>query len=147
MRWKMLEPEFVISCFFNGCAEAIRTLGVLWAPINIIIDKFEREMALFIQDLLDEHCTLTLGQIRDKLLHNLQHHLHFLRPHSPFLNPIEECLSKLKTLVKRKSVLACGPLLEYIAECISHIAMENCQGWVDHSISFFRQCTNSQEIN
>ncbi|CEP13710.1 hypothetical protein [Parasitella parasitica] len=37
-----------------------------------------------------------------ELFKNSNHHMCLLPPYSPFLSPIEECFSKMKTLVKRK---------------------------------------------
>ncbi|CEP07258.1 hypothetical protein [Parasitella parasitica] len=82
-----------------------------------------------------------------ELFKNSNHHMCLLPPYSPFLNPIEECFSKMKTLVKRKPHLKGSKnLIEHIKQSTFEVTQENCKGWIDHSINFFRDCTEKKEI-
>ncbi|KAG2213201.1 hypothetical protein INT47_011350 [Mucor saturninus] len=97
----------------------------------------------FVMDNASIHKTPAVKE----LLKNSNHQMCLLPPYSPFLNPIEECFSKLKTLVKRKPNLkGKEELVEHIRQTIHQISEENCQGWIDHSIQFFGDCTERKEI-
>jgi transposase len=61
----------------------------------------------------------------------------YLPPYSPFLNPIEEFWSKIKAGVKRDCLTSTDNLSARIAESAKRVSVEDCQGWVRHSISFF----------
>lgn len=75
------------------------------------------------------------------LFEGSRHRIALLPPYSPFLNPVEECFSKLKTLVKRKPGLTPSQLREHIRESTNEITTENCKAWVEHSIKFYSRCS------
>ncbi|CEP15855.1 hypothetical protein [Parasitella parasitica] len=100
------------------------------APHNFVMDNARIHTAPIVKDLFQ----------------NSRHKLHLLPPYSPFLNAIEECFSKLKTLVKRKPGLTGEAFLKHISECSNEIARENCKAWVEYSIQFFSDCLNNKEI-
>lgn len=88
----------------------------------------------------------TANLIKDFFKYYTRHRVHFLPSYSPFLNPIEETFSKLKGLIKRKPGLTTTELVQHIGDASRQICRENCQGWVDHSISFFDKCLREEEI-
>ena len=81
-----------------------------------------------------------------ELFTNSVHQLLYLPGYSPFLNPVEECFSKLKTLVKRKPGITQNELLDHIRDAANRITVENCRAWVEHSYSYFEDCLQSKPI-
>jgi transposase len=69
----------------------------------------------------------------------------FLPPYSPFLNPIEEFWSKLKAGVRRNKLDKEDSLSPRILESAKHITPQYCQGWIRHSISFFKRCLDLEK--
>ena len=57
----------------------------------------------------------------------------FLPPYSPDLNPIEEALSKVKTVVKASQARARGALDSAIAAALKTITLQDILGWLGHS--------------
>lgn len=64
----------------------------------------------------------------------------YLPPYSPFLNPIEEFWAKVKTGVRRDCLTVKGNLSERITEAAKLVTIEDCQGYIRHSMSFFDRC-------
>lgn len=94
-----------------------------------------------------DNASIHKSPVVKELFKNSNHQMCLLPPYSPFLNPIEECFSKLKTLVKRKPNLrGSEKLIEHIRQSTYEISQENCKGWIDHSIQFFGDCTEKNEI-
>lgn len=113
--------------------------------VKSVIEALDRNNAAphyFVMDGASIHKSAPVKELFKKS----KHKLHLLPPYSPFLNPIEECFSKLKTFVKRRPGLASDAFLNHISESSHQIATENCQAWVEHSISFFSDCSQSKEI-
>jgi transposase len=57
----------------------------------------------------------------------------FLPPYSPELNPIEECWSKLKTLLKKYGARTRAELDLAIAHCMSRVTSRDAMGWIRHA--------------
>jgi len=57
----------------------------------------------------------------------------FLPPYSPDLNPIEECWSKLKTLLKKYAARTRTELDMAIGHCMSRITSSDAVGWIRHA--------------
>jgi transposase len=57
----------------------------------------------------------------------------FLPPYSPDLNPIEEALSKVKTLVKASQARARDALDQAIAAALTTITLHDILGWFGHA--------------
>lgn len=82
-----------------------------------------------------------------ELFKHSNHSMCLLPPYSPFLSPIEECFSKLKTLVKRKPGLkGSAQLIEHIKQSTYEVSEQNCKGWIDHSVQFFKDFAEKKEI-
>ena len=60
-----------------------------------------------------------------------------LPPYRPFLNPIEEFWSKLKADVKRELLTKDDTLAPRITNSAHLFTSSECQGWIQHSMSFF----------
>ncbi|KAL7309335.1 hypothetical protein PS15m_012261 [Mucor circinelloides] len=122
------------------------TTGQIFSPfvkgVMEALDGNNSATPYFVMDNASIHRSAPVRE----LFSSSRHKLHLLPPYSPFLNPVEECFSKLKTLVKRKPGLASDAFLKHISESSHQIASENCQGWVEHSIQFFPDCSQSKEI-
>jgi transposase len=70
----------------------------------------------------------------------------FMPPYSPFLNPIEECWSKIRSYTKRHPLSETDQLTPRIATACKTVSVEDCQGWVKHSITFWDRCTAKERL-
>ncbi|ORE19892.1 hypothetical protein BCV71DRAFT_176793, partial [Rhizopus microsporus] len=61
-------------------------------------------------------------------------------PYSPFLNLIELFWSKLKANVKRDYLSSTDNLSFRITKSAKQVTLEDCRGWIKHSVSFFGRC-------
>ena len=57
----------------------------------------------------------------------------FLPPYSPDMNPIEECFSKVKSLLKSMETTFQDDLETHILAAFSCITSEDCKGWISDS--------------
>lgn len=69
----------------------------------------------------------------------------YLPPYSPFLNPIEEFWSKLKAGVKRDQLTKFDRLTPRIIHSAGQITPSDCQGWINHSLTFFPRCLAEEQ--
>jgi transposase len=58
--------------------------------------------------------------------------LEYLPPYSPDLSPIEECWSKLKTILRAKAARTSAHLDQAIAEAFDLITPQDARGWFAH---------------
>ena len=56
----------------------------------------------------------------------------YLPPYSPDLSPIEECWSKVKTLLRAKAARTLEALEQAIAEALAAITSQDAHGWFAH---------------
>ena len=56
----------------------------------------------------------------------------FLPSYSPDLNPIEEALSKIKSIVRKAGARTREALDEAISEALSSVTLEDVAGWFSH---------------
>jgi transposase len=56
-----------------------------------------------------------------------------LPPYSPDLSPIEECWSKVKTLLRAKAARTLEALEQAIAEVLAAITSQDAHGWFAHA--------------
>lgn len=66
--------------------------------------------------------------------------LAYLPTYSPFLNPIEEMWSKIKFGVKRNEVTDRDTLIPRIVQSAQMVTVNDCEGWIGHSLTFFDRC-------
>lgn len=64
----------------------------------------------------------------------------YLPPYSPFLNPIEEMWSKIKFGVRRDQLTDKDTLAPRIVQAAKEVTVDDCEGWIRHSVSFFDKC-------
>ena len=57
----------------------------------------------------------------------------YLPPHSPDFSPIEECWSKVKTLLRAKAARPLEALEQAIAEALAAITSQDAHGWFAHA--------------
>jgi transposase len=57
----------------------------------------------------------------------------YLPPYSPDLSPIEECWSKVKTLLRAKAARTLEALEQAIAEALAAITRQDARGWFAHA--------------
>ncbi|KAG2199315.1 hypothetical protein INT47_012949 [Mucor saturninus] len=70
----------------------------------------------------------------------------YLPPYSPFLNPIEEFWSKVKSGIKRNPLDTGDLLTPRIMESITNVTLQDCRGWIRHSVSFFPRCIAMEKM-
>ena len=56
----------------------------------------------------------------------------YLPPYSPDFSPIEECWSKVKTLLRAKAARTLEALEQAIAEALAAITSQDAHGWFAH---------------
>jgi transposase len=56
----------------------------------------------------------------------------FLPPYSPDLNPIENCWSKIKTILRSLKPRAIEDLLDALAKAFSSVTIQDIMGWFKH---------------
>jgi transposase len=56
----------------------------------------------------------------------------YLPPYSPDLSPIEECWSKVKTLLRAKAARTLEALEQAIAEALAAVTSQDAYGWFAH---------------
>ena len=59
--------------------------------------------------------------------------VHFLPPYSPDLNPIEECFSKVKSLLKNYETTFQDDLEAHVLAAFSCVTPDDCKGWISDS--------------
>ena len=57
----------------------------------------------------------------------------YLPPYSPDFSPIEECWSKVKTLLRAKAARTLEALEQAIAEALAAITSQDAHGWFAHA--------------
>ncbi len=57
----------------------------------------------------------------------------YLPPYSPEFNPIEECWSKIKSLLRKWKARTHGKLLEAVGKAIQSVTHEECRNWYTHA--------------
>ena len=57
----------------------------------------------------------------------------YLPPYSPDFSPIEECWSKVKTLLRTKAARTLAALEQAIAEALAAITSQDAHGWFAHA--------------
>ncbi|KAG2193614.1 hypothetical protein INT47_007237 [Mucor saturninus] len=72
-----------------------------------------------------------------ELIENRGYKCVYLSPYSPFLNPIEEFWSKVKAGIKRNPLDSSDLLTPRIMESVTNVTLNDCRGWIKHSVSFF----------
>ena len=70
----------------------------------------------------------------------------YLPPYSPFLNPIEEFWSKVKSGIKRNPLDTGDLLTPRIMESVTNVTLQDCRGWIRHSVSFFPRCIAMEKM-
>ena len=70
----------------------------------------------------------------------------FMPPYSPFLNPIEECWSKIKKNTRRHQLSKLDQLTPRIAAACASVTVEDCQGWIRHSLTFWDRCLSKEAL-
>jgi transposase len=57
----------------------------------------------------------------------------YLPPYSPDLNPIEECWSKMKSLIRKWKPRAVDDLWDTVGKAMSAVTVSDCKGWFNHA--------------
>ncbi|KAG2201534.1 hypothetical protein INT47_007411 [Mucor saturninus] len=81
-----------------------------------------------------------------ELIENRGYKCVYLPPYSPFLNPIEEFWSKVKAGIKRNPLDSSDLLTPRIMESVTNVTLNDCRGWIKHSVSFFPRCIAKEKM-
>jgi transposase len=124
----------------------VGALGVVGVVAAMMVDGFVDGDAFlaFVQEVLVPQ--LRPGQV--VVLDNLKAHkvagvreaieavgarLLYLPPYSPDFSPIEECWSKIKTILRTKAARTLTRLWQAITEAFAAITSQDAQGWFTHA--------------
>jgi transposase len=124
----------------------VGALGWMGVVAAMMLEGFMDGAAflVFVQEVLAAH--LRPGQV--VVLDNLKAHkvagvqqaiaavgarILYLPPYSPEFSPIEECWSKVKTLLRTKAARTMEQLGQAIAEALAAITSQDANGWFAHA--------------
>lgn len=109
--------------------------------MNILDQQGKREVYIVMNNCRIHHSEFVKDFIKNRGYKPL-----FMPPYSPFLNPIEECWSKIKSYTKRHPLSETDQLTPRIVTACKTVSVEDCQGWVKHSITFWDRCTAKERL-
>ena len=85
-----------------------------------------------------DNCSIHHMEDTVKMIEEVGVLVHFLPPYSPDMNPIEEAFSKVKTTLRflNQEADMGEDAQDLVLSAFSSITEEDCQGWIDHALSF-----------
>lgn len=95
----------------------------LWAGACVIMDN----------------CSIHKGKEIEALIQEAGARLIYLPPYSPEFSPIENCWSKIKTLLRSMAARSYPALAQAIQEAFAQVSLEDIRGWFTHCC----YCTSS----
>ena len=79
-----------------------------------------------------DNCSIHLGEMVRESIETVGAKLIYLPPYSPDFSPIENCWSKVKNIMKRRTVGSYEELSEAIDEGFARVTPEDIRGWFTH---------------
>lgn len=79
-----------------------------------------------------DNCSIHLGKEIEGLITQAGAHLIYLPPYSPDFSPIENCFSKVKTILRKLEARTYPDLANAIEEAFSQVTLEDIKGWFTH---------------
>lgn len=95
---------------------ALHLLPKLWKGAYVIMDN----------------CKIHKGEEIERLIREAGAHLIYLPPYSPDFSPIENCWSKLKTILRSIGARTRPDLKKAIEDAFSQISLDNFRAWFAH---------------
>jgi len=79
-----------------------------------------------------DNCSIHLGKEVRKLIEDGGAKLIFLPPYSPDFSPIENCFSKIKSILRSIGARSYPELAKAIDEAFSHVSLSDLRNWFSH---------------
>lgn len=79
-----------------------------------------------------DNCSVHLGETVRELIEAAGAQLLYLPPYSPDFSPIENCWSKLKSILRTIGARTYPDLAKAIEEAVSKISLDDIRGWFTH---------------
>lgn len=79
-----------------------------------------------------DNCSIHLGEEVRKLIEEAGAKLIFLPPYSPDFSPIENCFSKLKSILRSIGARSYPELAKAIDEAFSQVSLSDLRNWFAH---------------
>jgi transposase len=114
----------------------VGALGVVGVVAAMMVDGFVDGDAFlaFVQEVLvlDNLKAHKVAGVREAI-EAVGARLLYLPPYSPDFSPIEECWSKIKTILRTKAARTLTRLWQAITEAFAAITSQDAQGWFTHA--------------
>lgn len=79
-----------------------------------------------------DNCSIHLGQEIEDLVRQAGARLIYLPPYSPDFSPIENCFSKIKSILRSLEARTYPDLAKAIEEAFSQVSLDDIKGWFTH---------------
>lgn len=79
-----------------------------------------------------DNCSIHLGEEIEALITQAGAHLIYLPPYSPNFSPIENCFSKVKSILRKLEARTYPDLAKAIEEAFSQVSLDDIKGWFTH---------------
>lgn len=79
-----------------------------------------------------DNCSIHKGAEIEALIQGAGARLIYLPPYSPEFNPIENCWSKIKSLLRSMGARSYPSLAQAIQEAFAQVSLEDIRGWFTH---------------
>lgn len=79
-----------------------------------------------------DNCSIHLGEAIEALIIQAGAKLVYLPPYSPDFSPIENCFSKIKSILRALEARTYPDLTKAIEEAFSQVSLDDIKGWFTH---------------
>lgn len=79
-----------------------------------------------------DNCSIHLGEAIENLITQAGAKLIYLPPYSPDFSPIENCFSKVKSILRKLEARTYPDLAKAIEEAFSQVSLDDIKGWFTH---------------
>ncbi|MFP5275464.1 IS630 family transposase [Coleofasciculus sp.] len=79
-----------------------------------------------------DNCSIHLGKTIESLIQEAGATLIYLPPYSPDFSPIENCFSKIKSILRAMEARTYPDLAKAIEEAFSQVSLDDIKGWFTH---------------
>ena len=79
-----------------------------------------------------DNCSIHLGKEIEALITQAGAHLIYLPPYSPDFSPIENCFSKVKSILRKLEARTYPDLAKAIDEAFEQVSLDDIKGWFTH---------------
>jgi len=82
--------------------------------------------------VLMDNCSIHKGNEIEQRITQAGARLIYLPPYSPDFSPIENCWSKIKSILRAKGARTYADLTQVIAEAFDNVSLDDIRGWFTH---------------